>query len=230
MGEILRVLEVADSWVGAKEPDKRYQAIMKEFEKTGEKYDGQGCYEFCVACVIKALGVTKAKKLVPFVSYTKAAVNKWPGGLTRKPLIGSFVFIDTDGDGIADHTELLIGRSGDILKTEDGNSYHTVIKRQRSLLDKNIIGFGNVKYSVDKKSLNNDFVQAAIDTICIKYGSKGAVVLWLQETLHILGYYNGYFDSWAGTVLVDAITAYQRANGLYVDGECAKFMLSHLLK
>ena len=50
-------------------------------------------------------------------------------------------------------------------------------------------------------------------------GSKGAAVTQAQQLLKAKGYYQGRLDGDFGTGTRDAITAFQRANGLTVDGK-----------
>lgn len=54
----------------------------------------------------------------------------------------------------------------------------------------------------------------------VKNGSKGTFVYILQGVLCANGYYSGELDGNAGSITVAGIKAYQKANGLTVDGEC----------
>ncbi len=49
-------------------------------------------------------------------------------------------------------------------------------------------------------------------------GSKGDAVVFLQQTLMSLGYNVGALDGYFGDVTLEAVKAFQRDYGLYVDG------------
>lgn len=232
MGEKIKVIEQAESWLGAKEPDARYQEIIDTYNSNKKyKYDGQGCYEFCVACFIKALGLKRAKKLLPMVNYAEAAAASWPDGLSRQPIAGSIIFFDSDGNGKADHAELITGTDGDVIRTIDGNSGHAVKEKKRDRKDKTIMGYGNPKYEFTSDDLTDDFIDACINTLTIKRYSTGRIVLFLQEYLQSKGFYlDGYLDGVFGSVMETAVRQWQRNNGLYVDGIIGRYALTYILK
>ena len=52
----------------------------------------------------------------------------------------------------------------------------------------------------------------------LSLGCQGSDVTTLQKNLRTLGYYSGTIDGDFGPMTDSAVRAYQRANGLYVDG------------
>lgn len=226
MGEISKVIGIAESYVGAKEGDSRYAKLIKAFETSGLKYDGQGCCETACAFFILAFGLKRAKELIPISNYANGQSKMWKDGLSKTPRIGSLMYF---GGTDINHVELVIDIKGTKIVTIDGNSNHSVVKRTRYTYNNGIKGYGIPKYNADRSALDDTWLRATIDTVVVKKGSKGEVVLWLQEFLHIEGYYNGYLDKKFGSVLDSAVRAYQKDHGLQADGVCAKYFWSFVL-
>lgn len=231
MGEILRTIETAKSYIGAREGDTRYSKLIKTFETTGLKYDGQGCTEVVLAFYILALGLKRAKEIIPISSYANKQSKMWKNGLQKTPSIGAIVYFDyRDGMGVS-HEELVIDMDANTITTVDGNSYHTVIKRNRLKTYKFIYGYGVPDFKEDKEMIDLNFLNACIDTIKIKYGDRGALVLWAQDYLIAHGFYkNGNLDGWFSDYMLKEVKRWQKANGLLEDGIIAKFCLTFMLK
>lgn len=70
---------------------------------------------------------------------------------------------------------------------------------------------------VDKR-YGNPACSAGYPTL--RYGSKGVYVLVLQDALNALGYDTEMLDGHFGSLTQNALRAYQRQNGLSVDGVC----------
>lgn len=226
MGEIISVLRQAEEWVGAKEGDKKYQEIIDTFESNKKyKYDGQGCCEFVCAVFIKALGLIRAKKLIPIINYAEAQATKWKDGLKDKPCVGGIVYY---GDKKANHEEIVlqIYANGTMI-TVDGNSNHTVVLRTRSMKDKTIIGYGIPEFKYDSEYWTKEFTESAICDITIKRYSKGALVLWAQLYLLSKGYYDkGILDGVFGTYMESEVKRWQKDNGLLSDGIIGSYSLA----
>ena len=230
MGEIKKVLSTAYGWIGAKEGDKKYQEIIDAFESNKKyKYDGQGCCEFVCAVFIKALGIKRAKQLIPVINYAKAQATMWTGGLSKKPEIGSLVYFGTGKE--ADHVELVVDIYGKGFTSIDGNSYHTVVKKERLINDKSIIGYGNPEFEEDKEYWESEWKNAVIDSVVIKRYNTGALVLWLQKYLQAHGFYkNGNLDGVFGQYTEQAVKEWQKANGLIQDGIIGKYCFTFMVK
>ena len=63
----------------------------------------------------------------------------------------------------------------------------------------------------------------------VVYGKSGSHVYLLQSILTELGYNVNGIDGHCGNGLTNAIKAYQRNNGLIVDGSCYVEMWTHIL-
>lgn len=232
MGEIVKVLETARAWIGAKEGTKKYDEIISVFESNGKyKYDGQGCCEFVCAVFIKALGITKAKKLIPVINYAEAQAKMWKDGLSRIPQVGSLIYFSTGMTGKIDHVELVAGVTSGTIKTIDGNYGHTVVAREWSKNSKMIIGYGTPAFTEDKEFWEMEWKNAVIDTVQIKRYNTGALVLWLQQYLQAHGYYlDGYTDGVFGAYTETCVKKWQKDNGLQADGIIGKYCFTYMVK
>lgn len=229
MGEITKVIKTAESYVGAKEGDKKYKALIDAYNNAtdNKKYDGQGCCEVACAFFILALGARRAKELIPVTNYANGQARMWKDGLSKTPKIGSLVYFASNKE--IDHVELVVDIKGTKMITVDGNANHSVIKRTRYTTNSSIKGYGIPKYNANKSVLDDTWFHSAIESVVIKKGSQGELVLWLEEYLHTAGYYDGYLDSVFGNALDAAVKAYQKKHGLYVDGICGKHFWSYIL-
>lgn len=230
MGEIKKVLATAYGWIGAKEGDNKYKEIIDSFESNKKyKYDGQGCCEFVCAVFIKALGLKRAKQLIPIINYAEAQATMWKGGLSKRPEIGSLVYFGSGKK--ADHVELVVDVYGKGFTSIDGNSYHSVVKKERLLSDKSIIGYGTPDFEEDKEYWESEWKNAVIDSVTIKRYSTGALVLWLQKYLQAHGFYeDGYLDGTFGQYTEQAVKEWQKANGLIQDGIIGKYCFTYMVK
>jgi peptidoglycan hydrolase-like protein with peptidoglycan-binding domain len=61
-------------------------------------------------------------------------------------------------------------------------------------------------------------IPAPSSDVSLTVGSSGEAVVFLQQTLMPLGYYAGALDGYFGSYTEAAVKAFQKANGLYVDG------------
>lgn len=226
MGEITKVLKQAEEWIGAEEGDNKYKEIIETFESNKKyKYDGQGCCEFVCAVFIKALGLTRARKLIPIINYAEAQATKWKNGLKDKPSAGSLVYF---GEKRANHVELVIQiyANGTML-TVDGNSNHTVILRTRSMRDKTIMGYGVPDFEYDADYWKDEFHVACVEDVTIKRYMRGSLVIWAQMYLLSKGYYeDGYLDGVFGTYMESEVKRWQKDNGLLADGIIGSYSLA----
>ena len=68
----------------------------------------------------------------------------------------------------------------------------------------------------------------AVKAYTYKYGSSGSIVVEIQRRLKAWGYYTGSLDGKYGYNTYLAVRAFQRANGLNVDGVVGDYTLSAL--
>ena len=106
-----------------------------------------------------------------------------------------------------------------------------VVKKERLLNDKSIIGYGNPEFEEDKEYWESEWKNAVIDSVVIKRYNTGALVLWLQKYLQAHGFYlDGKLDGVFGQHTELAVKEWQKANGLIQDGIIAKFCLTYMVK
>ncbi len=73
------------------------------------------------------------------------------------------------------------------------------------------------------------YTEPAVNTVVAAPGSDAVIVAQIQEQLIDLGLYPGPADGLVGPVTQDAVRAYQKANGLQVDGNASEDILVHML-
>lgn len=230
MGEILKLIETANNYIGAKEGDKKYNELIAAFESNKKyKYDGQGCCEIACAFFVLAFGLRRAKQLIPIVNYANAQAELWKKGLSKTPKVGALVYFGNIR-GEVNHVELVTGIYGDELETIDGNASHKVIKRRFEKNSRNIIGYGVPSFTEDKEYLFKTWIECAFNDITVKRYSKGELVRWVQEYLTEKGFYKGYTDGIAGEYTQNAIIEWQRANNLVPDGVIGRYCWTFILK
>lgn len=229
MGEITKVIETAISFIGAKEGSAKYQQLIDAFESNGKyKYDGQGCCETACAFFILALGLKRAKQLIPVINYAEGQSKLWKNGLSKKPVPGCLVYF---GSNEVNHVELVVEIQGSQMKTIDGNSNHTVFGRTRLMSDKTIKGYGIPAYAEDKDMMIKTWTDAAIQSTTLRRYSNGRMVLWLQEFLAEKGFYSGYLDGVYGIHTEQAVKDFQSAHSLpVVDGIAGPYFWTKVLK
>lgn len=224
MGMITDLIETAESYIGTKEGSKKYTELIKAFEETGLKYDGQGCCEIVTGLFIKTYGLSWTRQLIPISNYAYGQSKKWKLEDTPKP--GCIAYF---GSGDINHEELVLDVRGNKLTTLDGNFNHQIVNKTRYLNDKQLKGFGIPDYYQDKVDNVETWTSAAIKSISIKKGAAGPLVLWLEEFLTYEGLYTGYWDGVFGDMLEKAVRAYQKKHKLLVDGICGRYFWSEVL-
>lgn len=144
-----------------------------------------------------------------FDDYTYNSVNlyKKAGRWFKTPVRGDQIFFGGSG-----HTGIVTAVNGGTVHTIEGNKNDEVRHGSYSVNSPSIIGYGRPRYElIDGKV-------TAEDMPLIKKGSKGDAVRKLQEMLNAKGY-KLTEDGDFGSKTEAAVKAYQKANGLEVDGE-----------
>lgn len=230
MGERTKYLEIAESYIGAKKGDGKYEKMLAWFNKNpkGLKADTENCSEFTVACALQALGINQP--FIPISSTANAQAKMWKK-LSTTPSVGSLVYFDyRDGNGIS-HVEIVTDVGEKTITTINGNQNHKVVKMSRLRTFKYIAGYGVPAWPREGIDMTS-WQKAAAGQIEIKRGVRGPMVLWLQDYLKEEGFYKaGKRDSYCGSYMADEIGKWQKAKGLYVDkivGEnCWNYIFTH---
>lgn len=229
MGEITKVVECARLWLGAERGDYAYDEILTTFNENGKyKADTENCCEFVCACFIKALGLARAKELIPIINYAKGQVALWNvKNKVEKPIIGDIVYYGFP----VNHVEIVIETKEKHFITVDGNYNHKVVKRERLYTDSNINCIMRPEYKDDKDILMYTWKNAVIESVTLKKYNNGSLVLWMQKYLQSKGFYlDGYLDGVFGVHMENAVKQWQKNNNLYVDGVVGKYCWTFILK
>ena len=144
-----------------------------------------------------------------FDDYTYASVNlyKKAGRWANTAHRGDQIFFGGSG-----HTGIVTSVNGGTVHTIEGNKGDEVRRGSYSVNSPSIIGYGRPRYDLITGKIT------AADMPLIKKGSKGDAVKKLQQILNSKGYKLSV-DSDFGPATEAAVKAFQKANGLEVDGE-----------
>ena len=151
-------------------------------------------------------------------TYNSVALYKKAGRWAKTPSRGDQIFFGGSG-----HTGMVESVNGGTVHTIEGNKADEVRRGSYSVNSPSIIGYGRPRYDLITGKLT------AADMPLIKKGSKGYAVKKLQEMLNDKGYKLSV-DGDFGAKTDAAVRAYQKANGLEVDGEVGPKTWSVLFK
>lgn len=211
-----------DEQVGYKETPTNINKYAAYLDSLGDVYNGKkNGYAWCdvfvdcgfVQCFGEANGLNmiyQPKKSLGAGAEFSAKYYKANGAFYSKPQMGDQIFYTN-----YDHT----GWVREVTKTKvitiEGNWNDQVSKRELSLSDKSIVGYGRPDWSVVKD------VPAEMPEVSflLKQGSRSQAVEVLQMGLIMNGYeiYGGV-DGYFGSYTKAALVSYQQANGLTTDG------------
>lgn len=217
-----------------KEMHDIYPAIMD--------FPAPWCDAFVDWCFMKAYGIATAKSLLDgnFDDYTVASAQMFKNKkawYTSNPKVGDQIFFKDSNGGIC-HTGLVYKVDNFYVYTIEGNTSGNsgviangggVFKKAYQLNYSRIAGYGRPKYDVETKANASTKKKAYTGTLptlkkgqYFKKGDKGADVLKIQKFLlwydkNCLPKYGA--DSDYGDETTKAVKAFQKANGLLVDGE-----------
>ena len=151
-------------------------------------------------------------------TYNSVALYKKAGRWSNTAHRGDQIFFGGSG-----HTGIVESVNGGTVHTIEGNKGDEVRRGSYSVNSPSIIGYGRPRYDLITGKLT------ANDMPLIKKGSEGSAVLQLQKMLNAKGY-KLTEDGDFGSKTEAAVKAYQKANGLEVDGEVGPMTWTALLK
>ena len=151
-------------------------------------------------------------------TYNSVALYKKAGRWTNTAHRGDQIFFGGSG-----HTGIVESVNGGTVHTIEGNKGDEVRRGSYSVNSPSIIGYGRPRYDLITGKLT------ANDMPLIKKGSEGSAVLQLQKMLNAKGY-KLTEDGDFGSKTEAAVKAYQKANGLEVDGEVGEKTWASLMK
>lgn len=181
-------------------------------------------FDWCILklCEYFGYGADMARKVLcgDFDDYTYASVAlyKKAGRWFDSPQRGDQIFFGGQG-----HTGGVVSVYGGTENTIEGNKGDEVRRCSYSVNSPSIIGYGRPKYYLLTGKIT------AADMPLLKKGSQGEAVKKLQQTLNGKGY-KLTEDGDFGNKTEAAVKAFQKANGLEVDGEVGPMTWGVLLK
>lgn len=151
-------------------------------------------------------------------TYNSVALYKKAGRWANTPSRGDQIFFGGSG-----HTGIVTSVENGTVHTIEGNKADEVRRGSYSTSSPSIIGYGRPRYDLITGKIT------AADMPLVKKGSKGEAVRKLQEMLNAKGY-KLTEDGDFGSKTEAAVKAYQKANGLEVDGEVGEKTWGSLFK
>lgn len=239
-----KIVAQARSWIGLKESDGSHKMIIDVYNSHEPKARGYTlkesdawCDGFASACAI-ACGATD---IIPTEVGCQMHIEQfkekgiWVEDESYIPLPGDYIFFDWqdndvgDNTGHSDHVGIVEKVVDGVITTIEGNYSNQVKRRTLKVNGKYIRGYGVPKYDTDeveeKPVVTTEPTSKVSGLPVLKNGSMGKPVMALQALL--IGYGGetakivknaGGVDGEFGPATDKAVRAYQRKNGLEVDG------------
>ena len=233
-----KVVEQAKVWLGCNEADGSHKQIIDVYNSHkplargyAVQYKDEWCATFVSAVAIK-LGYTdimptecSCSKMIELLQ----KIGSFVENDAHVPAPGSIIFYDWndsgagDNKGSADHVGIVERVVGDTIHVIEGNYSNSVKRRYIRVNERYIRGFGVPKYdaeSVEKPTTKTDVCSVEVNVL--RKGSKGNNVKSMQVLLVGHGYKLPEYgaDSDFGYETEKAVIAFQKDNGLSVDGIC----------
>lgn len=233
-----------------------YTKYARDLDNISGFYNGRKngypwCDVFADWCFVKAFGVDKAKKLLCQPSKSLGAGCGYSARYYKNngqfhannPKVGDQIFFwDSRKTDVA-HTGLVYKVDNGYVYTVEGNTSSAsgvidnggaVEKKKYTLSYSRIYGYGRPKYDEAEQSTTTPTPTPTPSRNYLMKGDKGADVKVMQENLIKLGYSCGSYgaDGDFGNGTDSAVRAFQKANGLVVDGmygEKSKAKMNELL-
>jgi len=238
-----KVVEQAKVWLGLKESDGSFKPIIDTYNSQrplprGYKmtYTDPWCAVFVSAVAVK-LGYTD---IIPTeCSCTRMiaalkAMDAWDERDNRVPNPGELIFYNWEAPATgddhtdADHVGIVEGVQNGIITVIEGNYARSVKRREIPVNHKYIRGFGLPKYDAETAKEEGDY---HMEMKNLRPGCKGEDVRALQILLMGRGYSCGNCgaDGVFGNDTHSAVSRYQRAKGLQIDGIAGEQTMGSLL-
>ena len=226
-----KVVAQAREWLGLNEADGSHKEIVNIYNShkpLARGYKLKPTDAWCAATVsalaIK-LGYTDIIPTEVGCQQMIALFKKmgcWDENDARVPNPGDIIFYDWNDSGTGnntswpDHVGIVEEVIGNTITVIEGNHNNRVQRRMIAVNGKYIRGYGVPKYDAEPKKEEECDVKVSV----LKKGAKGDQVKALQALLIGYGYSCGSsgVDGSFGPATDKAVRAYQKANGLEVDG------------
>lgn len=244
-----KIIAQAVSWLGYKESDGSHKKIIDVYNGHkplargyAVKYTDAWCATF-VSSVAIAVGYTDiipTECSCPKMIELLKNIGAWVENDAYVPKPGDILFYDWqdtgagDNKGGADHVGIVEKVDGNTITIIEGNYSNSVKRRSIEVNGKYIRGYGVPKYDtepvVDEPTITKTEV-CTVELKVLRKGAKGDNVKALQILLIGRGYSCGSYgaDGSFGAATDNALRAFQKANGLSVDGVCGPKSWNKLL-
>lgn len=238
------VVAQAKAWLGRKEADGSFHEIIDTYNSQKAlprgyrmRYTDPWCAAFVTAVAVK-LGCTDI--IPPECSCTRMIkllkkLDAWDESDSRVPNPGDLIFYNWEapatGDDAtdADHVGIVESVKNGQISVIEGNYSQSVKRRTIAVNHKFIRGYGVPKYDPMPQQKKKEAYEMQINLL--KPGCKGEDVRALQILLMGRGYSVGNCgaDGIFGNDTHSAVSKYQKAKGLDVDGIAGEQTMSSLL-
>jgi hypothetical protein len=244
-----KVIEQAKAWLGKNESDGSHKEIIDTYNSQrplprgyAVKYTDAWCATFVSAVAVK-LGYTEiipTECSCPKMIQLLKNIGAWVEDESVTPQPGWIMFYDWADNGVgdnrgdADHVGIVEKVEGNTIAIIEGNYSNSVKRRTLDVNGRYIRGYGVPKYDteavVDKPTTTKTEV-CTVEVKVLRKGAKGDNVKALQILLIGRGYSCGSYgaDGSFGAATYNAVTAFQKAKGLSVDGICGPMTWNKLL-
>ena len=249
-----KVVEQAKAWLGKNEADGSHREIIDVYNSQrplprgyAVKYTDAWCATFVSAVAVK-LGYTD---IIPTECGCPQMINlfqklgAWVENDAYVPNPGDILFYDWQDNGIGDnlgstdHVGIVEKVDGNTITIIEGNYSKSVKRRYINVNGTYIRGYGVPKYDTEAvvekpvvdKPITTKTEVCNVEVNVLRKGAKGDNVKALQILLIGRGYSCGSYgaDGSFGTATYNAVTAFQKAKGLSVDGICGPMTWNKLL-
>lgn len=226
-----KVVEQAKSWLGRNEYDGSHKEIIDVYNSHKPlarcydvKYTDAWCATFVSAVAIK-LGYTDIIPTECSCGHMLELFRKMGCFVENDayvPTPGTIIFYNWsdsgsgDNMGWPDHVGIVEQVSGSTITVIEGNYSNSVKRRCLTVNGRYIRGYGVPKYDKETASVKT----VSVNLPQLSNGAKGDPVKALQILLIGRGYSCGSYgaDGSFGSITYNAVIAFQKANGLFVDG------------
>ena len=244
-----KVVEQARAWLGKNEADGSHKEIIDIYNSQRPlprgykvKYTDAWCATFVSAVAVK-LGYTDIIPTecgCPQMIDLFKKLGAWVENDAYVPNPGDIIFYDWqdngagDNLGSTDHVGIVEKVDGDTIIVIEGNYSKSVKRRSIKLNGRYIRGYGVPKYDTEAvvdKPVTTKTEVCTVEVKVLRKGAKGDNVKALQILLIGRGYSCGSYgaDGSFGAATDSALRAFQKANGLSVDGVCGPKSWNKLL-
>ena len=242
-----KIVAQARSWIGCKESDGSHKKIIDVYNAHTPlargykvKYTDAWCATFvsAVAITVGYTGIIPTECGCGQMLDLFKKIGCWVESDSHKPCAGDIIFYDWDdsgkGDntGWPDHVGIVEAVSDNTITVIEGNYSNSVKRRYIAVNAKNIRGYGVPKYDAEVNTeVKTEVKTVSVELPLLAKGHKFSTVKGLQLLLIGHDFSCGSYgaDGSFGSATDEAVRAFQKANGLTVDGIVGAATWSKLL-